>query len=154
MSRAFVRESDVGQEDHPTRMHSDNPNLVTPAGQRQLDARIIALEQERAAALAAEDRARLAEVERDLRYWQHRRASARVVETAPAPVVARFGVEVELEGADGTHSTFRIVGEDEADPAHGRVSWCSPVGRALTGRSTGEQIEVLGRKATITALRT
>jgi transcription elongation GreA/GreB family factor len=115
--------------------------------------RIAGLEQERSAALAAEDKARLAEVERDLRYWQQRRAGARVIETIAKPVVARFGVEVELQDAEGGHSTFRIVGEDEADPAHGRVSWCSPVGRALTGRAAGDEIEVLGRKAVITALR-
>jgi transcription elongation GreA/GreB family factor len=152
MSRAFVRESDTGQDALPERLHSANPNLVTPAGLRQLEARIIGLEQDRTAALAAEDRARLAEVERDLRYWQQRRAGARVVETVASPVVARFGVEVELRGADGTHSTFRIVGEDEADPAHGRVSWSSPVGRALTGCAVGDEIELLGRRSTVTAL--
>jgi transcription elongation GreA/GreB family factor len=154
MSRAFVRESDIGQTAPPARLHSSGRNLVTPGGLRQLDARIMGLEQDRTAALLAEDRVRLAEVERDLRYWQQRRAVARVVETVPGPVVARFGVEVELQGADGTHSTFRIVGEDEADPAHGRVSWSSPVGRALTGRAVGDEIEVLGRRSTVTALHT
>jgi transcription elongation GreA/GreB family factor len=153
MSRAFVRESDLDRDLLPERPQSSGPNLLTPGGLRQLDARIAGLEQERTAALAAEDRVRLAEVERDLRYWQHRRANARVIETAATPVVARFGVEVELLRPDGSYSTFRIVGEDETDPAQGRVSWCSPVGRILTGHSAGDEIELLGQPATITALR-
>ena len=53
---------------------------------------------------------------------------------------------------DGTERAFRIVGEDEADPANGLVSWAGPLGRTLTGKTAGDEIEVLGGTAEIVAL--
>ena len=95
----------------------------------------------------------MALIARDLRYWKQRRASARLVPAAVAPIdVARFGIGVSLRFEDGTERVFRIVGEDEADPARGLVSWAAPLGRALTRKSAGDDVEVLGRIAKIVAL--
>lgn len=151
MSRAFVKESD--EEDVsalPERPVSEHPNLVTPAGLQQIEARIRALESERETARAAEDKGALARIARDLRYWNARRANARVIEPATErPDTVRFGMRVTVRFEDGTERSFRLVGEDEADPPRGAVSWVSPVATALLGRSEGERVNVVGRDAEI-----
>jgi transcription elongation GreA/GreB family factor len=152
MSRAFVREADSdGLETLPERPVSRHPNFVTATGLRQIDARLHELEGARA--VAADDRGALLRIERDLRYWKQRRASARVIEPPEAPTVARFGVTVCLKFPDGAERSFQIVGEDEADPAVGQVSWTSPVATALIGRVLGDAAEIFGRRATVTELR-
>lgn len=101
-----------------------------------------------------QDKLLLARIRRDQRYWTQRRASACVVPTAAAtPEVVRFGVNVVVHfGDDGTRRSFRLVGEDEADPANGLVSWVAPLGKALTGKAVGDEIQVVGRTAEIVAL--
>jgi transcription elongation GreA/GreB family factor len=152
MSRAFVRESDQETETLPERVISPHPNLVTPAGLRQIEAQIRELEGARSAARSDSDRSTLARIARDLRYWNQRRATARVTETAASPDAARFGVQVTLELEDGTRRKFRIVGEDEADPGHGLISWVSPLGKALLGARLGETIRFQNRDAEIVGL--
>jgi len=152
MSRAFVRESDQETETLPERVISPHPNLVTPAGLRQIDERIRELETARKAARTDADRSTLARIARDLRYWNQRRATARVTETAASPDAARFGVQVTLELEDGTRRKFRLVGEDEADPARGLVSWVSPLGESLLGGRLGESVRFQDRDAEIVAL--
>ena len=49
-----------------------------------------------------------------------------------------FGVAVTGRREDGRAVTFRIVGEDEADPAQGRIAWTAPVARSLLGSEPGE----------------
>ena len=92
------------------------------------------------------------ECERDLRYWTQRRASARLVETAPTPDTVRFGVKVTLESDDGSRREFRIVGEDEADPSQGRISWVSPLAVALIGAKLGDVVKFQGQDAEIVRL--
>jgi transcription elongation GreA/GreB family factor len=152
MSRAFVKESDEDLSALPERVISPHPNFVTPAGHAQIESQVQALEQERSAARTAGDRARLATIERDLRYWTQRRASARVVEPVASPRAVRFGVRVQLRFDDGSERSFRLVGEDEADPAGGMISWVSPIGESLTGCEEGDEVHVLGRRAEIVAL--
>jgi transcription elongation GreA/GreB family factor len=150
VSRAFVKETDDAGEPLPELAVSPHPNLVTPVGLEQIAARVMALDAELRAARAAADKPLVARIERDLRYWTQRRASARVVPpVAGAPDVVRFGMRVTLRFADGEERVFRIVGEDEADPAVGLVSWAAPFGRALTGRSVGDVVTVAGREAEI-----
>src|SRR5690606_12095703 len=122
-------------------------NFVTPEGLRQIESRIRDLEAELQAARAQEDNALCARVERDLRYWRQRRATARVVEPAASPDTVRFGVSVTLRFEDGTERTFRLVGEDEADPPQGLVSWVSPLAKALLGKEIGDMVDVQGRRA-------
>ena len=55
---------------------------------------------------------------------------------------ASIGSTVTIEGDDGARSTFTIVGSTEADPAAGRISNVSPVGRALLGSQAGDEIAV------------
>ena len=151
MSRAFVKETDELPA-LPERVISPHPNFVTPSGLQQIEEQVQTLEEERTAARNADDRARLATVERDLRYWTHRRASARLVEPVDSPQAVRFGVRVNLQFEDGSERSFRLVGEDEADPANGLISWVSPIGQSLTGAEPGDEIEVLGKRARIVAL--
>lgn len=152
MSRAFVRESDGDDDALPERVISPHANFVTPTGLSQIAAQLQALETERRAARVSADRAALARVERNLRYWSQRRASARVVEAVANPAAIRFGVRATLRFEDGSERSFRLVGEDEADPARGLVSWVSPIAQVLMGRAVGDGVEVLGRTAHITAL--
>ena len=153
MSRAFVRETDDAGEPLPELAISPHPNFVTPAGLALIEQRVAALEAEQSAARGGSDKALLARINRDLRYWTQRRASARLVLAAAAPLeVVRFGTQVSLRFEDGAERAFRIVGEDEADPARGLVSWAAPLGRALTGKTAGDEVEVLGRTAEIVAL--
>ena len=153
MSRAFVKETDDADEPLPELAVSPHPNFVTPAGLEQIAARVAALEAELRAARTAGDKPLQKRVERDLRYWTQRRASARVVPPAAAvPDVVRFGVRVTLRFDDGEERAFKLVGEDEADPAGGLVSWAAPLGRALTGKAVGEVVMVAGRTAEISRL--
>jgi len=154
VSRAFVKESDQDAGEPPPELAiSPHPNLVTPAGLALIEAKIAALEQELRAARDAADRAVLARVNRDLRYWTQRRASARVVPPASDPTVVRFGVTVTLRfGADGSQRAFKLVGEDEADPARGLVSFVSPLAIELAGKEVGDAVTVLGGAAQIVAL--
>jgi transcription elongation GreA/GreB family factor len=140
MSRAFTRESDHEGAPPPERTVSPHPNLVTPAGLAAIEARLRALEQEREAARAAGDTALRERVERDVRYFAQRRATARVVPPASAPDRVRFGVRVTLRSDAGAEQSYRLVGEDEADAARGLLSWVSPLAQALLGQASGDTV--------------
>jgi len=153
MSRAFVKESDDAGPPLPELSLSPHANFVTPTGLAQIQARVAALERELRAARAAEDKPLVTRIQRDLRYWTQRRASARVVPTAVETLtVVRFGFSVAVRFADGSQRSFKLVGEDEADPAHGLLSWVSPLGRELAGKSPGDDVSVAGRLAEVVAL--
>ena len=153
MSRAFVKEQDDAGEPLPELAVSPHPNFVTPAGLRLVEARIAALDAELRAARATDDKPLLARVNRDLRYWTQRRATARVVPPPSEPDAVRFGVTVTLRFADdGSEGRFKIVGEDEADPARGLVSFVSPLAKALLGKALGDEVRAPERAAQIAAL--
>jgi transcription elongation factor GreB len=141
MSRAFVREdSDAPEPGPPERPVSSLPNRVTPRGLRLIDVEIDRLESSLAAGQDAADEAAL---RRDLRYWTLRRASAHPVPHDPDPRSARFGAKVTIRRGAAVQ-VLEIVGEDEADPAQGRLSWTSPLARALDGAEPGETVELDG----------
>src|SRR5262249_52723931 len=140
MSRAFTKESDDTFAELPDRPISQHPNLVTPEGLAQIDATLGALQAEHGVAQAATDRAAVVRIERDLRYWAARRASAQLVPTVENPIEVRFGSTVTIVRDDGRRQTYRIVGEDEADPSRGTVSYVSPVARALLGGKVGDVV--------------
>ena len=157
MSVAFTREEDLEATaaDLPDRPISPHPNLVTPSGLAAIET---ALASARAAYSAAQahgsieaDRTAMARATRDLRYWAARRASAQRVETEPDGRV-RFGGSVTLERADGRTQTWRITGEDEADPAAGSVSHVSPLAVALICKTTGDEAVVAGQSVEIVAV--
>ena len=75
-----------------------------------------------------------------LRYWTARRATAQVVNPPAAPSEVAFGTTVTIARDDGRRQTWRIVGEDEADPTRGTLSYVSPVARALIGKRVGDVV--------------
>jgi len=146
MSRAFVKELEDAIEELPERTISPHPNLVTAEGLAHIEAEVTRLQQDHAAAQAANDRTALARTARDLRYWTARRATAQLVPAPSNRSKVHFGSTVTIFRNDGRRQTFRIVGEDEADPAHGTLSHVSPLARALFGRQVGDAIEVVAQK--------
>ncbi len=151
MSRAFVRESDTGPEPLPDRPISSHPNFVTRRGLAAIETRVRELEAQRQAARERDDAALRAGIERELRYWSARRASARVVEPAASERV-RFGMRVTLRLPSGEMPAFRLVGEDEADASAGLVSWTAPLAQALLGREAGESVAFQGGAAEIVSI--
>ncbi len=155
MSRAFVKEQDGSEipADAPERPVSEHPNLVTPRGLRLIEERVRELQTERDAAKQADDAASLASLERDLRYWLKRKSTAKVIEADPAPTKVRFGVRVKVRFDDGREQSFALVGEDEADPAAGSISWISPIAQALLGCEVGDEPVLQGQRAEIIELQ-
>ncbi len=90
---------------------------------------------------------------RDLRYWQARRENAELSLPEPDEKVVRFGMTVRLEGEDGKHVSWKIVGEDEADAAAGKISHVSPMAKALFGKAVGDLATVNGKEWEIVALK-
>jgi transcription elongation GreA/GreB family factor len=143
MSRAFVKEQeDASPEELPGRLISEHPNLVTREGLKQIEAEVARLTAEHAAAKVAEDRERTAATARDLRYWTARLQSAEVVTPPADPGHVHFGSSVTIARDDGRRQTFRIVGEDEADPAKGTIPYVAPLARALVGKAVGDVVRV------------
>jgi transcription elongation GreA/GreB family factor len=152
MSRAFVRNSDDDPQSLPERPVSPHPNFVTARGLAAIEARVRDLEVQRQAAREAEDASLRARLERDLRYWSARRASARMVAPAAAADRVRFGTRVTLRLASGATQIWRLVGEDEADAAQGLLSWMSPLAQVLLGGAVGETVAFQGGEAEIVSI--
>jgi transcription elongation GreA/GreB family factor len=152
MSRAFVKDSDQDTDPLPERAISEHPNLVTARGLALLEARVRELEAERSSARAANDSSALARIARDLRYFQARRESARVVSPPAHGQQVRFGVRARLRLEGGIERAFQLVGEDEADPKAGLISYVSPLARSLMGKEVGERLPFGTQTAEIIAL--
>ena len=116
-------------------------NLVTRKGLEMIETELARLHREHAAAQDADDKPKLAKINRDLRYWTSRRATAQVVEPPRDRSEVRFGSTVTIEREDGRRQTYRIVGEDEADPSVGTLSYASPVAQALMGKQVGDTVQ-------------
>ncbi|HUE63309.1 MAG TPA: GreA/GreB family elongation factor [Rhizomicrobium sp.] len=148
MSRAFVKET-AESAPPPERMVDDGPNLVTPEGLAQIEGHIARIE----GSMKSETNVLLREtLARDLRYWEIRKGTAEVVHSSTDGSVA-FGSTVTIQ-RKGRTQTFRIVGVDEADVAHGLISFRSPLAQAIVGARPGEVIEApepLGEIEIVTA---
>jgi transcription elongation factor GreB len=125
---------------------------VTPNGLKQLETEADSLEQARAALKsekkdsAEQDpmtRQKIAMIDRDLRYIGARLSSAILVDNTQNPDAntVLFGATVTVEDEDGELHVFTIVGEDEADMACNKVSYLSPIAKALIGRKVGDNVE-------------
>lgn len=143
MSRAFIKDTDPDiPEDLPELPLSEHPNYVTERGLAQLRERLVDAGQRLAAIDADAVGAKLerAMIARELRWLQARIGAAIVV----APVARRdrvgFGATVDVVDDNGGEHRYRIVGEDEADPERGLVSWISPLARALDGARVGDSV--------------
>lgn len=147
MSRGFVKEDDLEHAgtDLPERPISEHPNYVTPAGLQQLQQLAHDLEQQRLPLVTRKEdpnaQQQLARINRDLRYVQARLESAIPVDPAQQDkTVVLFGARVTVEDENGEKHVFALVGEDEADIAAGKVSWVSPLARALLSHRLGDNV--------------
>ena len=146
MSRAFVKDDNeaLPSEELPERPVNSEPNYITPAGLAKLRRKVEKLHDEHVRLKGAQedfDRPRLAQVERDLRYYQARLESAILVDVSKQPRdEVHFGASVKTEDEGGAVHSIAIVGEDETDAAHGRVSWQSPLAKALMGAKVGDTV--------------
>jgi transcription elongation GreA/GreB family factor len=165
MSRAFVKENDLEHAgiDVPERPVSAHPNYVTPAGLQQLEAEADRLEKERLAQKQLQlteplARQKIAMIDRDLRYISARLANAIMVahQLPGSDAAVVFGAKVTVEDEEGALQTFTIVGEDEADMTSNKVSYISPIAKALIGRKVGDTVEwqrpIGNMQLTITAI--
>ena len=153
MSRAFVREDENDKTELPDRPISPHRNFVTEAGLAAIEAALGRFEGAHRAAADKGDREATAAALREVRYWRARRASAEVVKPPADKSTASFGMTVSLRRVDGREQSFRIVGEDEADPSHGTLSYMSPVARAVLTHGPGETVEMTGGEAVILDVR-
>lgn len=148
MSQAFVREPEGDlPEDLPELPLSPHPNYVTPRGLALLQQRLQVNEAAQAAlsdeglseALDAKRQRSL--LAREGRWLQARIASALLVKPAVTAVEkVGFGCVVDLLDEAGQSLCYQIVGEDEAEPEQGRISWRSPLALAITGREVGDEV--------------
>ena len=152
MSRAFLKEGD-GADGEPLAELRVSPhrNLVTAEGLAQIEAHVDRLRGELSAARAAEDRAAIQRIQRDLRYWSARRATAQLTEPKQGTLV-QFGSCVTIRRPDGATRVYRIVGIDEGNPKDGTLSYVSPLAQALMGKEIGETVVVGANEEEIIAL--
>ena len=147
MSRAFVKEPDGDEvaDGQPELPISPHPNYVRPQGLAKLKDRLAKLQQQRCVLAADPDdllkRTPLAQAQREIRYLDARIEQAIPIDPGGRPADrVTFGATVELADEEGRTRRFTIVGEDEADPAAGLVSWISPLARALQDAAVGDLI--------------
>ena len=155
MSSAFVREPEGDiREEVSERPVSTHPNRVTRRGFDLIVAEIDRLQASLRAARGEDDEQRFAELARDLRYWLARRANAEIVPPPEDNADVRFGHKVTIERDDGRRQTYKIVGEDEADPSHGLLSHISPLAIGMFGRKVGATVTAGHNEAEIVAIET
>ncbi|MGZ7457587.1 GreA/GreB family elongation factor [Pseudomonas sp. Ma2-10] len=145
MSRAFVNEDNAAaQADQPVeRQISAQPNYVTSTGLSQLQVKVAELQHlhsEQSAKGEHADKQRLADLERDLRYFNQRLQSAQVVTVANSTQKVQIGSRVTFADEHNTEQTVQLVGEDQADASAGLINWGSPLGRALLGALLGDEV--------------
>jgi transcription elongation factor GreB len=147
MSRGFVKEDDLEHAgtDLPERPVSQHTNYVTLTGLKQLEDSAKLLDKERANLVDDKDnetaKQRLAVIDRDLRYLSMRLQQAVLVDpTKQDKNTVLFGATVKVEDEAGEVLQFHIVGEDEADITQQKVSYVSPIAKALIGRKVGEMV--------------
>ena len=150
MSRGFVKEDDLEHAgtDVPERQISAEINYVTTNGYRLLEQQANALEKQRKVFNDKKDdqqaQQQLAVINRDLRYVAARLESAQVIKPSATKPDATsnvlFGAAVTVKDENGAKHSYQIVGEDEADIKANKVSWTSPLAKALIGQKIGETV--------------
>ncbi len=148
MSVAFRREGDDEHLEPKFELPiPPGPNLVTERGLALIAARVEALEAELA---GLSDETEIKRSKRDLRYWRTRQATAQVM---PPPVGAAvaFGSTVTFQ-LNGKERTVTLVGDDEADPAAGLLSFTAPLSRALLSAEAGDELDFGGKDSAITVI--
>ena len=152
MSVAFRRD---GDEEHLEPKFEipipPGPNLVTARGLALIGERLAGIEAliARLASEGAEETA-IAAARRDLRYWQTRQITAELV-PAPSGETVEIGTRVTFR-LNGKERSLAIVGDDEADPAAGRIAFSAPLARSLLGAEVGELLDHAGKEEAIEVL--
>ncbi len=159
MSVAFTKEDSAETAAEtllPDRPISPEPNLVTAAGLKALELQVAEARIAYDAAMLIEDvnekRRQSANPLRDLRYFAERLRSAQLIPAPTGTDAVAFGSTVTFSRDDGRVQTYRIVGEDEADPKAGSISYVSPIARRLMGKAAGDVVSVGGRELEIVAI--
>jgi transcription elongation factor GreB len=166
MNKAFTRESDGEDEDEDSalpELDAGGKNYMTPAGYAAMRGELLQLiDEERPKvvevvhwAASNGDRSengdyiygkkRLREIDRRIRFLTHRLEAAEVVDPAVHHGHDQifFGATVTYAEASGQERTVTIMGIDEADSAHGQVSWISPIARALLKAREGDVVKLV-----------
>lgn len=164
MSKAFINEDQQSEQDEEMPegppLPQNTKNYITPQGFAVLQASLHKLLHEERPQMTATvawaasngDRSenadyiygkrRLREIDKKIRFLTKRLESAEIVD--PLKVEKKnqvfFGATVTIEDEDGSQKTYSIVGIDEADPAHGKISWISPVAKALLKSKEGDLV--------------
>jgi transcription elongation GreA/GreB family factor len=159
MSVAFTKEDSAETASEtllPDRQVSPHPNLVTEAGLKALES---ALQQAREAYEAAQtiedvnERRRQSAIPlRDGRYFAARLRTAQLMPNPASSDIVAFGSTVTFKRDDGRVQKYRIVGEDEAEPKAGSISYVSPVARSLMGKAVGDLVDASGQELEIIAI--
>lgn len=159
MSVAFTKEESAetaSETQLPDRAISPHPNLVTEAGLKALEAQLREARDAYDAASKIDDvnerRRQTALPLRDARYLAERLRTAQVMPDPASFNVVAFGSTVTFNRDDGRVQTYRIVGEDEADPKAGSISFVSPVASRLMGKAVGDVISVGDHELEIIAI--
>lgn len=164
MSRAFVSESDADfQEDDVPAIKIPLPpgakNYMTPEGAEKMRSELSILVKNERPKVSAKlsrtvteserldretmlrDRRRLREIDRRIEYLTEMADIIEVVDPSKQdPQRVLFGAAVTVEDEKGLERIFRIVGVDESDPSEGKISWLSPVAKAMFGAREGEVV--------------
>ena len=159
MSVAFTKEDSAETAAEtllPDRPISPHPNFVTEAGLKALELQLRQAQEAYEAAQRVEDvnerRRQAALPLRDARYFATRVRTAQLVPAPASADVVAFGSTVTFRRGDGRIQTYRIVGEDEADPKAGMISFAAPVAKLLIGKSVGDVVEAPGQEIEIIAV--
>jgi transcription elongation factor GreB len=165
MSKAFTRENDQVDEDQDAGappIPAGLKNYITPAGFKRLKEEALhLLDKERPElvkviqwAASNGDRSenadyiygkrRLREIDRRIRFLTKRLDAAVVVDPAEREETDQvfFGATVTVLSNDGAEKTYSIIGIDEADVSRGRISWISPLAKALIKTREGDTVTV------------
>ncbi len=150
MSVAFTKEDSAetaAETMLPEKPIPAGPNLVTANGLAALERQLAEATTAYEAALAIEDvnerRRQAANPFRERRYLAERLRTAQLVPPPESNDTVAFGSRVTFQRDDGRTQTYIIVGEDEADPKSGTLSFASPLARTLMGKGAGD-VALLG----------
>jgi transcription elongation GreA/GreB family factor len=163
MSRAFVKESEVDPDAWPERVISKHRNLVTANGLKQIQTALQTAEAALTHARATANGDAIQRYTKERHYWQNRLQSAELVNPPKAATQVRFGHRVTLSPLTASappmtasvrpaELSLRVVGEDEAEPAAGLISWVSPLAKALLGSEIDEVVTVAGQQLRISQI--
>jgi transcription elongation GreA/GreB family factor len=159
LSVAFTKEDSAETASEtllPDRPVSPHPNLVSEAGLKALEVQLHQAQEAHETTQKIEDvneRRRQAAIPlRDIRYFAARVRTAQVVAKPTSTDTVAFGNAVTFRRDDGRVQKYQIVGEDEADPKAGSISYISPVARSLMGKAVGDVVGASGQELEIIAI--